>query len=223
MSQAQGLLLAHIENIGHLGYAPDNGEVLLFTLLLQGMLQLHAIVKMILDGPLVPPGNNQDILDSRRHGLFHHVLDGRLIDNGKHLFRLGLGGRQKAGAEAGSRDHCFLNFHLLNLLLIPSLILPLERKTCNPKKYYYNIKKGLPPLCVKHLVSAERLDLPLPTARSALDPCGPASFSGNPLQPYNQQRNSDKGHNAQGQGEMGTDLHRQQQDAQGGKKEGPQV
>ena len=42
-------------------------------------------------------------------GLLDHVLDGRLVDERQHLLGLGLGGGQEPGAEAGGRDHGFLD------------------------------------------------------------------------------------------------------------------
>ena len=39
-----------------------------------------------------------------RDRLLDHVLDGRLVDDRQHLLRLGLGGREEAGAQAGGGD-----------------------------------------------------------------------------------------------------------------------
>ena len=59
----------------------------------------------------VPPGHNDDLVTARGQRLFHSILDDRLVHQREHLFRLGLGGRQKTRAQSGSRKNSFTNPH----------------------------------------------------------------------------------------------------------------
>ena len=52
-----------------------------------------------------------------RHGAFHQILDGRLVQDGQHLFRLGFGRRQETRPETGHRKNRFFNlWHILKYL-----------------------------------------------------------------------------------------------------------
>ena len=53
----------------------------------------------------------------RQHVLQAHDSDGPfvLVDNGQHLFWLGLGGRQESGAETCHGEDRFADVHLLTI------------------------------------------------------------------------------------------------------------
>src|SRR3546814_1643895 len=55
---------------------------------------------MILDGLLAATGDEDEFLDAGGPGLFHRILDQRLVDDRQLLLRHRLGRRQKPGAEA---------------------------------------------------------------------------------------------------------------------------
>ena len=48
----------------------------------------------------------------RGHGLFHAVLNDRLVDQRQHFLRLSFGGGQETRAQAGGGENGFANFHL---------------------------------------------------------------------------------------------------------------
>ncbi len=73
--------------------------------------QLGVPVEVVLDRPLVAPGDEEDLLQALFHHLFHDVLDHRLPAHGEHLLGLGLGGRKQAGAQTRYRDHDLFDFH----------------------------------------------------------------------------------------------------------------
>ena len=64
-------------------------------------LQLVLAVEMVLDGSLVAPGDEDEMLDAGGFGFVDHVLNRGTIDDGQHLLRDSLGGRQEARAEPG--------------------------------------------------------------------------------------------------------------------------
>ncbi len=63
--------------------------------------QLELAVEMVLDHALVAAGDEDAVLDAGFARLVDHVLDQRAVDHRQHFLRHGLGGRQKAGSEAG--------------------------------------------------------------------------------------------------------------------------
>jgi hypothetical protein len=104
VAEAAGLALADVVDVGHLG----DGLHLLQHVELAGLpevvLELEGAVEVVLDGPLAPAGDDQDVAQADPDGLLHHVLDGRLVDEGQHLLGLGLGGREEPGAQPGGGD-----------------------------------------------------------------------------------------------------------------------
>ncbi|MEH2602743.1 hypothetical protein V1277_002120 [Bradyrhizobium sp. AZCC 1588] len=75
-------------------------------------------VEMVLDHPLVAPGDEDEMLDAGLLGLVDHVLNQRLVDDRQHFLRHCLGGGQDAGAEAGDREDGFTDFHGMSGALI---------------------------------------------------------------------------------------------------------
>src|SRR5690242_6065112 len=69
---------------------------------------------MILDGRLVPSGDEENLVDLIGNQLLRHILNGRLARHRKHFFGLRFRGRQQPGTDASYRDDCASN-HLLNI------------------------------------------------------------------------------------------------------------
>src|SRR5581483_3711718 len=98
------LLLPQVGDRRQVGDRLDLRQLLPLAALLEVELELHRRVEVVLDGPLAPPRHDADPVEPGGDGLLDDVLDHRLVDQGQHLLRLGLGGRQEAGAEAGGRE-----------------------------------------------------------------------------------------------------------------------
>ena len=82
----------------------------------QFVLQLECRVEMVFDGALVAAGHEDHFADAGVIGLFHGVLDQRLVHDGQHFLRLRLGGRQKTGAQACDGEDGFGDAHRSNPL-----------------------------------------------------------------------------------------------------------
>jgi hypothetical protein len=67
--------------------------------------------KVVFDRALVAPGHEDHLAHTGRVGLFHRILDQRLVDHRQHFLGLGLGGRQEARAQAGNREYRLLDQH----------------------------------------------------------------------------------------------------------------
>ena len=107
--EAERLALPDVGEVDQVGDLPDLGEQLRLAARLEKGLELDRHVEVILDGVLAAAGDEDDVVDARRHGLFDAVLDDRLVDQRQHLFRLRLGGREEAGAEPGGGEDGFAN------------------------------------------------------------------------------------------------------------------
>ncbi len=97
------MTLAHVVHGGQVAGLLDLGEPVGVALLLKGGLQLIIAVEVVLEGALVAARDHQDVIETRRHGLFDHVLDRRLVDDRQHLGS-GFGGGQEPGSEACCGD-----------------------------------------------------------------------------------------------------------------------
>ena len=83
----------------------EDVEQVALTPLLEVVLELQRPVEVIDDGALAAAGDHDHLLDAAGDRLFDAVLDGRLVDEGQHLFRLRLCRRQEPGAEtSGGKD-----------------------------------------------------------------------------------------------------------------------
>ena len=110
MTQTQRLLLAHKQDVGHIGDAQTLLQHLFLAGLCQFFFQLGAAVKMILNNALVAAQNDQDIGNTGTDGLLHQILDGGLIHDGQHSLGHRLGGGQYTGAKTCSRNNGFGDF-----------------------------------------------------------------------------------------------------------------
>ncbi len=79
--------------------------------LLEHFFELVADVEVVFDGLLAASGDDDDLVAAGGHGLFDAVLNDGLVDQREHLFGLGFGGGQKAGAQAGGGENGFADFH----------------------------------------------------------------------------------------------------------------
>ena len=111
VSQPELLLLAHVGHLGQVADMADLAEHLDVALLLEEVLELIRQVEVVLDRALLAGGDDDDLLDARRDGLFDRVLDDRLVDQRQHLLGLRLGRGQEAGAPAGGREYGLSNAH----------------------------------------------------------------------------------------------------------------
>ena len=75
----------------------------------QRVLKLIGHVEVIFDGPLAAPGDENEMLYSGFSRFVHDMLHDRAVDDGQHLLRHGLGGGQKARAEAGDGENSLAN------------------------------------------------------------------------------------------------------------------
>ena len=111
VAEAQRLLLADIGDRRELGDGLDLRELLGLAAVVQVVLQLEGGVEMVLDRTLAATGDDDDLLQPRGHRLLDDVLDGRLVDERKHLFGLRFRRGQKPRAETGGRKDTFANTH----------------------------------------------------------------------------------------------------------------
>ena len=106
VTEAERVALADVVDVGHLRDGLDLLQILVLLALLQVELELEVAVEVVLDGPLSPAGDDENVADPGADGLLHHVLDGRLVDDRDHLLRLALGRREEPGPEPRRRDDC---------------------------------------------------------------------------------------------------------------------
>ena len=76
----------------------------------QRHLQFELPVEMVLDDALVAPGDENEMFDAGFARLVDDVLNQRPVDHWQHFLGHRLGGRQKAGAEAGDRKDRFADW-----------------------------------------------------------------------------------------------------------------
>ena len=60
---------------------------------------------MILQCALGTARDHENVIEASGNGFLHHVLDGRAVNDRKHLLGAGLGGRQEPSAQSCGRDH----------------------------------------------------------------------------------------------------------------------
>src|SRR5690606_23994754 len=105
VAEPPGVALADVVNVGDDLRPLYPLQALLVALFLQGGLELPGAVEVVLDRVLVAPGDQEYVVQPGPGGLFHDVLDGRLVDDRQHLFRRGLGRREESRAQPRDRDH----------------------------------------------------------------------------------------------------------------------
>ena len=87
---AQSLLqpLAGIEEVRLERLEIEFFEQILLVAIAEGSKQVGVMIEMVFDRRLVPPRDEQHLLDAVRNQLFDHILHDRLARNRQHLFRL---------------------------------------------------------------------------------------------------------------------------------------
>ena len=115
MAQAQLALLAHGKDVDHLRHAAHFFQLVQLAGTLQQVLELKVVVEMVFDDVLVAVGDEDHVLDMGTLGLFHNVLDDRLVVDGQHFLGNILGCGQGTGPPAGHRDNNLTN--ILHVLL----------------------------------------------------------------------------------------------------------
>src|SRR3569623_1053295 len=74
---------------------------------LELVFHLVVLIEVILDGALAATGDEDQFGDAGGDGLLGRVLDQRLVDDGQHLFGVGLSDGQKARAHTGHGENGF--------------------------------------------------------------------------------------------------------------------
>src|SRR5690348_15817262 len=67
--------------------------------------ELIRLVEMILDRPLVAPGDEDHVGDAGGGSILHRILNQRLVDDRQHFLRARLRHREEPGAEPGYRKN----------------------------------------------------------------------------------------------------------------------
>ena len=104
----------HLAEVGRLA---DPRKAVLVALGLEGGLELPVAVEVVLEGHLVATGDDEHVVETGAHGLLDDVLDRRLVDDGQHLLRRGLGRGEEAGAQSSGRDDGLRDAHAHTLLV----------------------------------------------------------------------------------------------------------
>jgi hypothetical protein len=80
-------------------------QLLAFAGALELVIKLPIAAEMLLDGRFAAAGDEDEVFDAGCLGLFHRILDDRLVDDGEQLLRHRLRRRQRPGSGAGHREH----------------------------------------------------------------------------------------------------------------------
>lgn len=106
MAETERRLLAREARLAGLGQIVcESFELLDLAAFSQRAIKLEMHVKMIFDDSLATACDKNEMLNARRTRLIDDMLDHGTVDHRQHLFRYGLGGRQKAGAKPGNGEH----------------------------------------------------------------------------------------------------------------------
>ena len=109
VAEAERLALAHVGEVDQVRDLADLVELLALAARLEKRLELDRDVEVILDRVLAAAGDEDDVVDAGRDRFLDAVLNDRLVDERQHFLGLRLGGRKKAGAEAGGGEDGFAN------------------------------------------------------------------------------------------------------------------
>jgi hypothetical protein len=111
VAEAERFGLAHVEavDMARLDAAHEFQQLVLAARLELGF-DLIRLVEVILDRALAAARDEDHFGDAGGHCFFHRVLDQRLVDNGQHFLRAGLGRGEEPGAETGNGENRFGDF-----------------------------------------------------------------------------------------------------------------
>ena len=104
VAEPEWLALANEVDVGKVGQFDHVGQLVGLPGPVEVVLQLEVAIEVIFEAALVPPRDDEDVVDTGLHGLLDDVLDGRAIDDRQHLLRLGLCRRKEPRPESCRRD-----------------------------------------------------------------------------------------------------------------------
>ena len=107
MAQSQWFLLAGIAEIHQVADGTDDLGQLRFAMRLEKPFQFRRGIEMVLDRILATSRHDHDVFDARSDAFLDDVLNQGFVDDGKHLFGLGLGGRQESRTQARCGQYSF--------------------------------------------------------------------------------------------------------------------
>ena len=109
VAESEWIALTDVVDRRHVGDLADLFQLLELPFRLQEMLELDRPVEMVLDRALAASRDDQDVRQAGVNGFLHDVLDGRLVEERKHLLRLGLRRRKEPRTESGRWDDGLAN------------------------------------------------------------------------------------------------------------------
>jgi hypothetical protein len=107
MSQAEGFGLSNVTEVRQVRDLSDLMEHLTLAGAFQIFFQLNGTIEVIFDGAFTAAGNDDNILDARRHCFFDGVLNERFVDQRQHLFRGCFCGWKESCPKAGRGNDRF--------------------------------------------------------------------------------------------------------------------
>jgi len=102
--EAALLMLAYVMQVREVVQPAYAAQQRLAVAVPEDGLQLQGAVEVVLDGPLVPPGDDDYVPYPGLDRLFHHVLDDRLVYDREHLLGLFLGQREEPHSPSSRRN-----------------------------------------------------------------------------------------------------------------------
>ena len=119
VSEAERFALPDVGEIGEVLDLPEFVAELPFPFFCQSVFKLERDVEVVFDGPLAPSRDEDDLGDAGLLRLFDAVLDERLVHESQHLFRHGLGGGEKSGAEPADGENGLPDSHVVSFRTYP--------------------------------------------------------------------------------------------------------
>ena len=111
MAQTQLALLAHGKDVDHLRHLAHFLQLVQLAGTLQQVFELQVVVEVVFDDVLVTVGDEDHVLDMGTLGLFHNILDDRLVVDGQHFLGNILAGGKRTGTPSCDRKNDLAYFH----------------------------------------------------------------------------------------------------------------
>src|SRR4029079_16491887 len=109
MSQAEWFLLSGVAEVHHVANIVHQFGEIGFALLLQKTFQLRRRIEVVLNGILAAAGNHNNVVDTRSHAFFDHVLYEWLVYYGQHFLGLRFSSGQETSAQSRGWKDGFAN------------------------------------------------------------------------------------------------------------------
>ena len=109
--QPELLFLPYGHDVHHFSDLTHLGQQLLLARSFQHAFQLKIVIKVILDDALFPVGDKHNIRHAGMHGLFHNILDDRLVVDGQHFLGNILARRQRPSSPASHGNNNLAYIH----------------------------------------------------------------------------------------------------------------